>query len=325
MNNLDQLLGVIGRVGETLNEIPEAREALQKAQRGELTVDQAVAGIVKAIQESGQLEAFTQAADEAAIARPTEAGGLRSPLMEDGRGKQRLNPVLEAAIAERAALDGDVPELRSGPLPAEGRPAVPVLTQSLNPVVVGAMLESASNQVLAHMNRALEAHQAEFQALILAGEQKPALPVPTGVPGYVAGEVPALMMVTEPAPVSIPAHKAQEYAYRALSTTQGRVSLAGPIAARIQQLLEDDWGTLVSLSGEPAPAGRVSHTWTMQAWGQEDFSASFNFGEVAAKALVSALAPQLERHEEPLCLRVEPFNGIADRRFGWTAHIGPRR
>lgn len=324
MNNLDQLLGIIGRVGESLNEIPEAREALQKVQRGEASVDEAVAVILKAIKDHGQLEAFAQTASEAALTTPEGSALTRNPVLKDSKGAHRLNPVLEAAIAERASLDGDVPELRSGPLPEEGRPAVPVLTRSLNPVVVGAMLESASNHVQIHIDRALIDHQAEIQALVLTGERN-LPPVPTGVPGYVAGEVPALMMVPEPAPVSIPAHKAQEYAYRALSTTQGRVSLAGPIATRIQQLLEEEWGTLVSLSGEPEQGKAVSHTWTMQAWGQDDFSASFNFGEIAAKALVSALAPQLERHEEPLCLRVEPFNGIADRRFGWTAHVGPRR
>ena len=53
------------------------------------------------------------------------------------------NPMFRAAIAERASIDGDVPEFRDAnePLPVEGfRPAISVVTDSLNPILVGLML-----------------------------------------------------------------------------------------------------------------------------------------------------------------------------------------
>ena len=78
--------------------------------------------------------------------------------MKTSTGLSQLNPVYEASIAERAFLDGDVPELRSGPLPEGGTPAVPVKTDSLDPVTIGLLLDIASKKV----QRQLERQRDEF-------------------------------------------------------------------------------------------------------------------------------------------------------------------
>jgi hypothetical protein len=315
MTNFDHLLQAVGKVGEKLNEIPEARETLIRAQRGEITIDEAVFSLVSVLKERGKLG---ELAETAALAVPKEESSSPLFLVEDERGTKKLNPLFEAAVLERASLDGDVPELRFGPLPEGGRPAIPVLTDSLDPVLVGAMLERAADQVQAQLSSALQAHAQECEALLLrGGGELP--PVPTGVEIYRAGEVPQPLAVPQPERLSIPDHRAQEYNYRALATTQGRVSLARPIARRVGELLQEA-GLHVSLGSPNSEVFQA--TWALQAWGQEDFSPTFNHAEVACSALAEKLLGQNPSRDLPLLLEVTPYNGIADRTFGWVAKLG---
>lgn len=69
-------------------------------------------------------------------------------LYTDDEGRLRLNPMYEVAIQERLQFDGDIPELRmGGDIPEGGYPAVPVKTETTNPVALGMMLTKAREEV----------------------------------------------------------------------------------------------------------------------------------------------------------------------------------
>ncbi|MFA6235210.1 MAG: hypothetical protein WC824_13630, partial [Bacteroidota bacterium] len=72
-------------------------------------------------------------------------------------GIPRLNPLYEAQLVERAQFDGDIPELRTGPLPEDVLPAVSVETEAHSPVAIGEMLRIAAldvqEDVLSHQRK----------------------------------------------------------------------------------------------------------------------------------------------------------------------------
>jgi len=344
--NLDELLGVIGGITDKLAKIPEGAEIFQKLRKGEITAEEAVGQLLPLIKGAGLLPDMLAA--QAQVTGITGHFGdleasRRPIMMQTSTGQPQLNPIYEAAIIERASLDGDVPELRYGPLPEDGSPAVPVLTRALDPVIVGMQLERASETVQRRIDDALEDHAAACTPLLeqanreaaelgldpetaLAVAKKLLPAVPTGVEGYQAGENPSLMVMPD-IPITdiirLTDAQASHYAYQALATTQGRVTLSHPIQEKVldQLILK---GFQVE-PGSPNPDQQVTATWTMRAWGSDDFSGRFNFTLVAIGSLATSLAASaMMRKEIPQVLSVTPFNGIADRQFGWLARLGPR-
>lgn len=212
------------------------------------------------------------------------------------------NPMLWAAIAERASIDGDVPELRTGPPPVEGfRPAVPVVTDSINPIQVGLMLERASREIEARFQLANET------ALTLA-EGEGALV--TSVPGYVAGRVPEPMEVeVPPAAVlaEIPEDKARYFTWLAVVTSQGRRSLAPSIQAELERRLR------VSAGDYDRGKNFGAHIrWLLSVHGPDDLLEDFS-------PVSSAIAyfEEILRQRLPCAFSVLPAAQISGRRFGW--------
>jgi hypothetical protein len=222
----------------------------------------------------------------------------------------RQNPLLNAALIERASIDGDVPEFRDATcaLPEEGfRPAIPVVTEAINPILVGLMLERASNEIDRRFGAARI--QAEQTALAL---RRPAEMV-VSVPGYVAGEIPEPMEVPEP-PASLLAEisprKARYFTWLSIATTQGRRSLAPAIQSEIARRLQ------VSAGNYARPSIGADIRWLMSVFGPEDLDEGFSPIENAVAYFVEILRVRLES-QGPLAFTVIPAANIPERRFGW--------
>ena len=225
------------------------------------------------------------------------------------------NPIFRAAIAERASIDGDVPEFRdpSEPLPVEGfRPAVPVVTDSLNPIMVGLMLERASREIEARFQIARDA--VEQTALALS---QPAN-LPVSVQGYIAGEIPDPMVV-EPPPASIladvPPDRARYFAWLSLATTQGRRSLAPSIQAELERRLGVSAGTY------KRSTQHADIRWIMTVFGPDDLLPDFSPVEAAVSYFEGVLRARFEQ-TGPLPFVVVPVDNIPERHFGWIVRNG---
>lgn len=341
--NFDELLGLVGDLSEKLLKNPRGLEVFQKIKSREITEGEAVEALFQILREEGMLGEVMGASLRAQELLPAMGDSL-IPVIQGDSGESVMNPLWEAAIIERTSLDGDVPELRHGPMPAEGTPAVPVLLDALDPIVAGMMLERASKEISQKLLRARKDH-ADLCGKILALTEKKSLesgtdPVlalevarkhlpdaPSGISGYMAGESPAMMHVEKPTGAElllVTEEEAQYYSHKALSTTQGRVSLATPISKTLLEKLRAQ-GIFVDSGTVKVPKARAQ--WVVASYGAGDFSPRFNYAESAVSAILTNLLKGLREEnlgDQPLCLEVIPYNGISTRTFGWEARIGVR-
>ncbi len=265
------------------------------------------------------------------------------PIVFQAGGLPMLNPLLEAAIAERVQFDGDAPELRTGRLPAGIAPAVPVHTTSRSLVAIGVQLEQASKEVATelheenvrfseHVTQVLgdsEDTSPEAISTAIARGRAAELAIPTGVPGYQAGQLPALRTVAEPtgsALASMPIEEQQAAAWRALSTTQGRRSAINVLEELI----------LIGLAGQgfEMAARPLSNTvtevpayaeWTCHMSGAASTQSNFSFIDTAAKSILRALLTRLAEVQVPNpVLEVFAINTVDIRQVGWGARVVSR-
>ena len=117
------LLGILGSVTDRLMGIPEGREIFRRTQAGELTPEQAAREFIMLIERKGLMSEMREASQTAtSLVRSSPESSAANLFKETSTGVKQLNPLYEGAIAERAFLDGDVPELRSGPPSRRGDP-----------------------------------------------------------------------------------------------------------------------------------------------------------------------------------------------------------
>lgn len=361
MNDQDKnsLLDLLGSVDELLSQSVEGRLIFDALGEGALQPAEAMTLLAEVVRKENLLPELLEAAEQFKALvpvpgnmTPESLGAADRPMMmQTSTGIPRLNPVYEAAIAERVALDGDAPELRSGPLPKREtpRPAVPVITTSRDPVVVGLMLERASNEVGAQLQLANKEHAVLCQKLLeAAGDaalaegkdvttaltiRQETLPArPTGVKDYEAGSFPALRAVTPPDPhvTAVVDERLRRVAiYNVIAKTQGRVSVAPVIEAGVRSLLEREGVSILQGEVDENSAQFEAFSWTMQVFGPEDLSDKFNPIEAAIAQLAAQCVRkvQMGREEHPKgewAVQVHPYNeGISRRRFGWNVRIGP--
>ena len=257
-----------------------------------------------------------------------------------GFGLPRLDPSYEAYLGERLQFDGDIPELRFGPVPKSATPAVPVLTDALDPVAVGWMLEQASSEVAREleqieMTRITEVHALlgdtpESAALALSDSglmqkmERDTLPDPAG---YVRGQVPALRVVEVPSgwglSALVPAQR-QQLAWRTLSTTQGRLTMVKAIRDLVANGLQSDGYSINVLDGPakhvPIDQVRAYAEWSVDVSGPNATQASFAFADTAWRVLLRKLEEAC-----PTCaafdLEVFAINAVDVRRFGFAARL----
>jgi hypothetical protein len=325
------LLSILGSVTDRLMGIPEGREIFRRTQAGELTPEQAAREFVMLIERKGLMQEMREASQTAtSLVRSSPESSAANLIKETSTGVKQLNPLYEGAIAERAFLDGDVPELRSGPLPEGATPAVPVVTETTNPVAVGMMLERASRQVDQNIKHAIETYSENCRGLLSEASEDPTalarvlqtLPAPpTGVQGYEAGSLPVPLTVQPPTPLEVataPLDVQQKYAFVAISTTQGRRSIATPLRGRFRKHLES-LGLRVSEGEVSAPI--LEEVWKMQVLSAAEISPEFDFSEAAFRYLSQMVPSGLSGD---ITLEVLPYNGISDRVFGWVLKLGTK-
>jgi len=332
-------LEIVAQITRLLEETPGAAPILDALRTGRMAPEDAMVKLAEVAFEAGHGEALVSASGQLEKVAREHTGP--PVVMTHDNGMDMLNPLMEAAIAERASLDGDVPEARSGPIPEGGYPAVPVLTDAMDPVVVGMQLEKASQEVEEEIRLQMEDHSSTCglilsrveteateqgigvsRALEVAKKNLPA--IPTGVKGYKAGAVPALRKAQHVPATTLAALSDEQrrgYSYKALATSQGRTSLSGVIEKGSIDYLRAH--SLNAVAGEPHPDTAVTTKWTVVLWGAEDLAEGFNPITVAIHSMCSDVMETITGHEE-VCIRVSPYHGITDRRFGWTLVAGPK-
>lgn len=344
-NALEQLSAALAE------ESPEAADVLDKLRNGYTSEVEAIRqlmeipGIAETMERLAG-DAFAPLREESDAPNPlTIFGGAdvtptgeEPPVIVQETGLPRLNPLVEAAIAEKAAFDGDVPELRSGPMPEGAEPAVPVESDVRDPVALGSMLETASDEVASEMAEAQEEHAVKARKLLATAEEqgmdedralalyKDNLPAPpTGVKGYEAGQVPAPRRVEKPsgsALAAMPVEERQKAAYKALSTSQGRRSAVRVLEELIQVGLRSE-----GYEFEVQPPSRsadvlVYAQWEAKISGPLATQSNFSFIDTAARALLLKLVPLLKREEvSDGVLEVDTVDSADMRSVGWAARV----
>lgn len=259
---------------------------------------------------------------------------------EDRPDYKMLHPLLMGMIVELLQYDGDIPELRSGKLPEGGSPAVPVKTMARNPVAVGAMLRTASQEVALELAAAQEEHDQSVAKMIDAvggtgdaatGLVRQETERGIAVPGYSPGSRAQIREVAAPTGADLarmPFPERQELAHKALTSTQGRRTAVPVIAQMIVEALHADGYSELRIATQEGVATAADVEWTMGIdGGQGEQNPNFNFIDTAARALSTKLRRALAQAaapETPLHLRISPINTVAERRVGWRAVVyGP--
>lgn len=269
-------------------------------------------------------------------------------------GLPRLNPLVEAALIERLQFDQDIPELRSGPAPKKVSPAVPVETQSRNPVALGNMLKSASkgmrkkldklarehriqaNEVLAENPKALAIisrhgemvavqDKQELADLILYGSQE------TDIPGYRRGELPVPVKVKNPTGATLlkmTPKEQRENAWTFLSTTHGRRTAIPVIRGIIAEQLRKRDLQVTEQDYKPESKHRplVVHEWRVSLSGESSIQPAMSLIDMSARALAAGLIKYLPKTGEPLLeviLEVTSIDQFSERQVGWAARLLP--
>lgn len=337
-----QALDVVAQVQDLLERVPGATAVLDELRMGRVSPEDAMTRLAEAVLSGGHAEDMlkmsSQLTDIFNVTITTAEDGT-PVVMKHDNGMAMVNPIMEAALKERASIDGDVPEGRVGPMVRGASPAVPVITDSYDPVVVGYQLEQASKQVRREIQRAIEDHDdvctrllsgatenvpEEHQSTALEVAKKNLPPVPTGVKGYEAGKV-AIPRKAVEAPVAKLAElnpvERRAYTYKALATTQGRVSLTSLIQQGVVDYLTQH--SIEARAGDPDPESAVTTKWVMVVWGADDLSDGFNPITSAIHSMCSDVMEFIGGYPD-VVVRVNPYHGIADRRFGWTLVVAPK-
>jgi hypothetical protein len=250
--------------------------------------------------------------------------------------------LVEAAIAERAQFDGDVPELRTGGMPEGATPAVPVETTARNPAAIGAMLQQASGDVQDEMRQLEFDHEQKLLAAgaVVGEDGAVMLPVPTedgtallkqDAPepeGYQRGQAPLARQVevSTSALASMTPDEKGKAAWTTLSTTQGRKSALSVIRELVAVGLASA-GYEVRVNEHPTPTKDVPvHAeWSVSISGSgpNAHQGNFSFIDVASKALLHKLVKKLDEGAQVTdpVLEVMALSALDVRRVGWQARL----
>jgi hypothetical protein len=314
-NAIDDLKGM-------LDGIPGCAAVFEGLESGDLTTAQAYVKLEDLLRKSGQdITALNQ---QFPMKIPTEHE-VPMVLMGDN-GLPMLNPLVEAKIAELSSIDGDVPSMRTGPLPENATPALPVETTAANPVMVGMMLEKASKEIhkaiqlaVSEREKAILLLETEAQETGLAVKTEALPALITGVDSYRAGSVPAPLVVAAPTGTEMAALTPTERrtaAHKAIATTQGRASLAPVIGTMLTQRLG---GMGISAGVGVVPEENQTVAWAMHTYADDELHEDFS----PVEAAVGSLAAKLKAigGERPIVFTVLPVNGVSERHFGWAVRF----
>jgi len=333
---------------------PDIMATLDKVKNGDMPEDVAMAtllGIVMSNPETAKrFQAIMLQATEPlrVVPRNEECPTTFTP--QDGHGVVGMNPLMQGALVERIQFDGDVPELRTGPIGTHVDPAVPVMTDVRNPIAIGAMLNKASTKVRGELKAEVSKRKADLEASLakdpstltilrrhgdLVAHEDIGTVIDgtkdTDPDGYRRGEKPHLVTVPKPSGAilaKLTDSQRHELAWKFLSTTQGRVSAVRVIRSTIIALLRDR-GLIVEEREFDYKAPRVQPLsyaeWSVTLAGPGAIQPIFSLVDVSSKVLAQRLYQGLETQTPgTLWLEVEPINRLADREVGWMARLMPK-
>ena len=338
-------------IAELQDVSPEITDILDKAKSGDMDPAEAMKNLMEAVGSDPDLTKKFQDIMFRQMATLRDANSPVPPTMfanRGGKGLPQMNPLVTAALVERAQFDDDMPELRTGPMHPNAMPAVPVQTMARNPVAIGAMLKTASTR----RKEELEASMAERRRLIqgqlaanpdaLAVMQRHgdlmvqqdigaalAGTADTDPEGYRRGELPTAMKVRRPTGASLATMsdaERHEMAWRFLSTTAGRRSAIEVIRGLVKDFLSKHM-EVIEMDFDPK-APRVQPLayaeWTVALEGKGATQPAFSLVDVSAKVLGTRLLAGLDGNfPAQVVLEVESVNQIADREVGWMARLMP--
>ena len=339
---------------------PTVAMALTEAIREMREVDPDIGGILDRA-KLGEISESTAMAMlmETVMSNPETADRFRNIMLkataplrgvgDAAAASQPFNPLVHGAIIERVQFDGDIPEMRSGPMARGVTPAVPVNTHGVtNPVAIGMMLGKASNKVQKQLNSASlalvsdvnSAVENDHSAIAIVRRHGEMMSVAddastaiagtrdTDPGGYRRGEAPKLVTVARPTGASLlrmSDSQRREMAWKFLSTTQGRVSAVNEIKLLIIAFLLSKGVAAVGRDFDPA-APRIkplSYTeWSVAMGGQGSIQPSFSLISVSATVMANRLLSGLGENKPKKCfIEVEPLNNVSDREVGWMSRL----
>lgn len=333
---------------------PDIMGILDKAKSGDMSDDVAMANLLETVMSNPDTAKRFQALMLRAMAPLREVPKEEAPPVaftpRGGQGIPGMNPLMQGALVERAQFDGDMPELRTGPIAHGVAPAVPVQTTARNPVAIGEMLGRASNKVQKELQAGADQRRLgievamandptaltimrEHGALVAQEDAETILAgtAATDPEGYRRGEAPKPIAVARPSGASLTKMtdpQRHEMAWRFLSTTQGRVSAVQIIRATICALLQGR-GLDVTEREFNYKAPRVQPAayaeWSLTLSGPGATQPAFALVDVSSKVLAQRLYQNLTNPKpKQFWLEVEPVNRLADREVGWMARLMPR-
>lgn len=158
-------------LGQVLKDAPELSAIMDRAKSGELDETEAMMEMFTIIKENPDLEKRLMEVAHTTML-PSQSGDHAVDLANDPRaewlvqlkpgGLPQLNPIFEGYLAERGQFDGDMPELRTGPLAEGVPPSVSVDTKARTPALIGTMMGTASKKV----RQDVDDHEAERLEII---------------------------------------------------------------------------------------------------------------------------------------------------------------
>ena len=258
-----------------------------------------------------------------------------------------LNPLVEAELIDRAQFDGDMPELRSGPLPEGVLPSVPVATRARNPVAVGQMLDKAAHETRELVDKhetarlALTGEAVDSKgvlALVAKHGELVAIDDTTGTdllrygsvetdhPSYKRGHLPAPVETQGPSGgelAQLPQKAAVKATWAMMSTSQGRRSVTPTILQGItQRLLKQGFQIIPKGDEHTNPLVVAVAPWTIDITGRESLQTSFAFVDVATATMHLGLVGALhDKTPRLLALGVEPSKPSGRKTVGWCARL----
>ena len=330
---------------------PELQAIQYKLKVKEITGDQAFDLMEQYIQEredasvsSGvQTEIPQRASQELAVPEGEEILPPDGPLCmfkPSSMELPRLNPLVEGALIERVQFDGDIPELRTGPLPRKTLPAVSVKTTARDPVAMGVMLDTAAKRVGGEVRKQDKQLKADIVEKMLShteiikktddgGELALQGSAETDAPAYKRGQLPDLVRTRRPsgsALANLTPEERKGKAFKFFSTTQGRRSAVLTIRELVAVALRSEDWEVEERDFDPRALRETPlahHEWSVSLSGAGATQATFSVIDVAARALAKSLVKQLAELEplKRVILEVSPVNTTDVRAVGWAARV----
>lgn len=337
---------------EISGQFPEIKVILEKASAGEITEQVALSKlmqftkenpivankIAQIFMENANPDSEIETNDEIIVVPPKLSPSNKktdtSAIWEDRSDQNkraRFNPQYESALLERLQFDNDIPELRTGPLPKDAKPAVPVITTSRNPVVVGDQLKKASEQVRKEADALTDQYISK-----LKGEDGSIVPTEKGteldissVPqpqGYEPGKAAVarnIKGISIKDLINLSNKERKENVWGFISTTQGRRS--------ITTVMSDIVSERLSLKGINVECGSIttggklhsSANWVFSIKSASEIQDRFSVIETASFSIAHHLARNMKDHDENnvYTLEITPINSYSSREVGWGARL----